>query len=933
MIPSPSNSLSSASPRATPYPLSAIRLGESSPFAAARSRMLNLARTYPVDRLLTVFRVNAGLETHGAPPPGNWEDHGHPNEDAWSEHDYPGRENAQTANLLRGHYAGHFLSMLSLSYAATAEPALKDKVATFVAGLEEVRSALAATGRYSHPGFLAAYGEWQFSRLEGYAPYGEIWAPYYTTHKIMAGLLDAYELTGSEQALHIVTAMGQWVHGRLSALEPAQRQKMWSLYIAGEYGGMNETLARLSAAAQEPTFLTTATYFDQDNLLHASAAKTDILDGMHANQHIPQLIGYVHEYEQSGEQRYLDAAAGIFAAIVPGRMYAHGGSGESELWGPANIVAGDIGNRNAETCVAYNLIKLARLLFAHTLDATCMDYVERAELNQILGSRKAVDSDTSPEVTYMFPVHPGARREYNNIGTCCGGTGLENHVKYGEGTFHRAPGELWIHHLFPAGVDRAAVEGPTAMNVSVEGGYPLAETASIRFQAPHSPTLTEQLTVHLRVPSHAPRDTTVLLNGNPIEADVEVGTYLSLRRDWVDGDEITVHIPMTLRSVPTIDDASVHSMELGPTVLLARSEETTSLPLALTGNRLLDGSLRTPVPAPAMLAQLSDTGVLHYGGLDWEPAFSGEDTRYHMYLRQADETIAFAGQDTGVSNRLRPGGTSVLDSIWEPGKFASRESFLDRVLHVVSAARAEGVLGQNEAEKVLVAAARTDIAGEGVARKVEIRRDAGTKELTWTSEQDGVDTVWLLPDSWWEHEAPPVVTIGVEQEPAPSGWYTTAPTVSIRAENLDVEAGAKTAEALDIEFRIDEDQWGTYTGSFDLSSEGTHRVEARVRDASGRENRDAREFHIDTVAPESTATIRELGTSVEVTFHASDETSGVERIQWEGPGTFWGTFSEAFVRALTDEEQVLEYAATDRAGNIEARRRLVLPALPASTTR
>src|SRR5699024_8314953 len=159
-----------------------------------------------------------------------------------------------------------------------------------------------------------------------------------------------------------------------------------------------------------------------------------------------QLIGYVHEYELTGERRYLDAAAGIFAAIVPGRMYAHGGTGESELWGPADTVAGDIGNRNAETCVAYNLIKLARLLFAHTLDPTYTTYVEHAVLNQILGARKAADSDVSPEVTYIFPVHPGARREFNNIGTCGGGTGLENHVKYGEGLFSRAPGQVWIHH-------------------------------------------------------------------------------------------------------------------------------------------------------------------------------------------------------------------------------------------------------------------------------------------------------------------------------------------------------------------------------------------------------------------------------------------------------------------------------------------------------
>ena len=323
-----------APPPLRPFDLGAVRVDDASVFARARDELLHLARVYPVDRLLAVFRRNAGLDTRGADAPGNWEGFGHPNEAAWSEHDYPGREHAQTANLLRGHYAGHFLSMLAFSAAGEHDPALRAKVDEFVAGLGEVQAALAATGRFSHPGFLAAYGEWQFSRLEDFAPYGEIWAPYYTCHKIMAGLLDAHELTANAQALAIATAMGHWVHHRLSRLDPERRQRMWSLYIAGEFGGMNETLARLSAAADEPLFLATAAYFDQENVLEAGAARTDILTDMHANQHLPQLIGYVDEYELTGDRRYLDAAIGIWDQIVPGRVYAHGGTGESELWGP-----------------------------------------------------------------------------------------------------------------------------------------------------------------------------------------------------------------------------------------------------------------------------------------------------------------------------------------------------------------------------------------------------------------------------------------------------------------------------------------------------------------------------------------------------------------------------------------------------------------------
>src|SRR5699024_98135 len=142
-----------------------------------------------------------------------------------------------------------------------------------------------------------------------------------------------------------------------------------------------------------------------------------------------------------------------------------------------------------------------------------------------------------------------------------------------------------------------------------------------------------------------------------------------------------------------------------------------------------------------------------------------------------------------------------------------------------------------------------------------------------------------------------------------------------------VSRGSEGSAGMETEYRVDGTDWQPYTEPFELGAEGSHRVEARVRDALGRANRDELELHVDTSPPETTATVRELGSSVEVTFFATDSTSGVDRIQWGGYGTFCGTFSEAFGRALTATEQVLEYVATDRAGNIEPRRRLVLPAL------
>ncbi|WP_019181751.1 beta-L-arabinofuranosidase domain-containing protein [Microbacterium yannicii] len=893
--------------RALEFPLADVRLGDASVYQRARREMLHLARVYPVDRLLAVFRANAGLDTRGAQPPGSWEDFGHPAEEAWGEHDYPGREAAQTANLLRGHYAGHFLSMLSMAAVDERDESLREKVSEFVAGLAEVQSALAATGRYSHPGFLAAYGEWQFARLEDGAPYGEIWAPYYTCHKIMAGLLDAYELTGDEQALDVVTAMAHWVNGRLSRLDDARRQHMWSLYIAGEFGGMNETLARLSVVADEPLFLETARMFDQHGLIAAGASGRDILDGMHANQHLPQLIGYVREYESTGEAAYLDAAIGLWDQVVPGRMYAHGGTGESELWGPAGRVAGDIGHRNAETCATYNLLKLAKLLFQHTLDPAYMEYYERGLLNHILASRRDIRSETSPEVTYMFPVHPGALPEFDNVGTCCGGTGLENHVKYQDAVFFHGTGEdaeLWIN-------PHASAEltwHERGVRVVVDSGLPLASQVRVRIERIDGCRDPLPLTIHFRIPAWVSAPATATIDGEALAVAAEPGGYAPVKREWNAGDELVVDLPMGLRAEATPDDPHIRHLAYGPSILVARSDSTAWLEVALDRRRLLDGTILGDDPDPE--ARLIAGQGARLGGVRFEPVWTGSSERYHMYVRAVDETIAFAGVDTGVRVRDREDGSTVLDDVWAEPAPRTRVDFVARVLDSVRRGREDGLLGAAEARTVLRCALELDAAALRAA-------DAAGEE----SDEVRAARAWLEESAGTEDEASvPLIEI-LSPEPAASGWHTSQPVLTVRVTSQGVAPDR-------IDVRVADGDWLPYEGPFRLEREGSVRVQARAI-AARRAVTATRTLHIDTTPPRTEARVKPLGSSVEVTFVATDEVSGAERIQWEGPGTFWATFQEAFVRALTDDEQVLEYAATDRAGNEEPRRRLVLPPRPA----
>ncbi|QGU28924.1 glycosyl hydrolase [Microbacterium oryzae] len=882
--------------------------------------MLELARAYPVDRLLAVFRANAGIDTRRAEPPGAWEGFGHPSEQAWGEDDYPGKDRAQTANLLRGHYAGHFLSMLALAAASERDETLRAKVEEMVDGLGEVQEALAATGRFSHPGFLAAYGEWQFARLEHFAPYGEIWAPYYTCHKIMAGLLDAYELVGSERALEIVVAMGRWVAQRLGRLDHDRIQRMWSLYIAGEYGGMNETLARLSRVAGIPEFLDTARLFDMDRLIDAGVDGVDVLTGMHANQHLPQLIGYVHEYEITGERRYLDAVIGLWEQIVPGRVFAHGGTGESELWGPPQTVAGHIGRRNAETCATYNLLKIARLLFLHTEDPRYMAYYERASLNHVLASRRAARSTTSPEVAYMFPVDPGALPEFDNIGTCCGGTGLENHVKHQDTVFFRAADggpELWVNLLVPARLSW----WEQAVDVVLDSGHPWSGRTTLRVE-PEADAV--ELTLHVRIPAWASGPATLRVGEEVLVG--EPGTYVALTRGWRRGEVLDIDVPMTLQAQGAIDDPALRSVHLGPSVLVARDDATTTRELPLDGLRRLDGTLLDDRGVESSSAadagvRLQADGHLAISGMRFEPVWTGSDARYHMYVRARATEVAFASTPTGVPARVRADGRTLLDDVWAEPLPRTRDEFLERVQESALAARRDGLLTRAELERVLVGAGAADIDGSGVTRRARIAA-AGDAGVGWELRETG-DVVWTLPGGLDDAPLPPHVTIETDAPPAGSGWFTATPVVTITA--VDVSEGEH--DPLVVEVRTGEEPWRSYDGPVPVEAEGVVRVEARATSAAGLTGYTARELAVDTAAPAVEARVRFLGASVEITLIAQDETSGVERIQWGGEGTFWATFQEAFVRTLTDREQVIEFSATDRAGNEGVRQRLVLPAL------
>lgn len=297
-------------------------------------------------------------------------------------------------------------------------------------------------GGPSHPGFLAAYPETQFIQLESMtgSDYTKVWAPYYTAHKILRGLLDAYLATDDDRALDLASGMCDWMHSRLSKLPEATLQRMWGIFSSGEFGGIVEAICDLHALSGKAEHLALARLFDLDKLIDACAANTDTLDGLHANQHIPIFTGLVRLYDATGETRYLTAAKNFWGMVVPHRMYGIGGTSTAEFWKARDVIAGTIGAATAETCCAYNLLKLSRTLFFHEQDPAYMDYYERALYNQVLGSKQDTADAEKPLVTYFIGLTPGHVRDYTpkQGTTCCEGTGMESATKYQDSVYFMA---------------------------------------------------------------------------------------------------------------------------------------------------------------------------------------------------------------------------------------------------------------------------------------------------------------------------------------------------------------------------------------------------------------------------------------------------------------------------------------------------------------
>ncbi len=640
------------------FPLGEVLLnkdskGNDTQFIKNRDKfVLTLADTNP-DNFLYMFRATFGQpQPAGATPLRGWDSEG---------------------TRLRGHATGHYLSAVAQAYASTSydkelqakfekkmnylidtlydlsqksgKPAKEGGESNadpakvpFGPGKTAYDSDFTAAGLRTDyqnwgKGFISAYPPDQFIMLENGATYGsrnnQIWAPYYTLHKIIAGLLDCYEVGGNKKALEIAQNMGLWVNARLKPLPTETRIAMWNRYIAGEYGGMNEVMARLYRLTKDQKFIETAKLFDNIDFFYGGvqragglALNVDTLRGKHANQHLPQITGALETYRDTNEAPYYHIADNFWNICNEGYMYSIGGvagalnpsNSECFVAQPNTLWENGFnpGGQN-ETCATYNLLKLDRQMFMFDQNAKYMDHYEQGMYNHILASV----AEDSPANTYHVPLNPGARKQFGNANmsgfTCCNGTALESSTKLQDSIYFRATDgkTLYVNLYVPSTLNW------TERSVSVEQktAFPYADSSQLTLKG------AGEMDVKLRVPSWATKGFTVTINGAAEKIEARPGTYITLHRTWKDGDTIEVKMPFTFHLDPVMDQPNINSIFYGPILLAAQEPAARNdwRPLTLEAADL--GKNITGDPA---------TLTFKLDGVDYKPFFLSYG-RYSVY--------------------------------------------------------------------------------------------------------------------------------------------------------------------------------------------------------------------------------------------------------------------------------------------------------------
>ncbi len=586
--------------RVLPFELHEVKLLDG-PFLHALKLNARALLDYEPDRFLAKFRSEAGL-----PPK--------------AEH-YAGWE----ADTLAGHSLGHYLSACSMMYRAAGDQRFLARVDYIV---DELETCQKTDGR----GYIGAFPggkrvmEQEIAkgniRAKSFNLNG-IWAPFYTQHKVLSGLHDAYRLCGNRKALEIRKHFADWLAGVVLGLPGDQVQDM----LQCEHGGINEALADLYADTGDEKYLKMSRLFYHKAILEPLAKGEDILPGKHANTQIPKIIGLARLYELTGEKKDRDTAAFFWERVTGHHSYITGGHGNHEYFGPPDKLRDRLSEGTSETCNVYNMLKLSQRLFTWEAAARVADFYERALFNHILASQHPGDG----RVVYNLSLDMGGYKVYQDPQwfTCCIGTGMENHAKYGGNIFFHNEQELFVFQYIAAEVSWRQ----KGVRVRQSTGYPQQQGTAFDFTCRRPVCLTLQI----RYPFWAQKGIEISINGRNLKTSAyKPGSFIPLRRKWQTGDRVEVKIPFSLRLEAMPDDPGRIAVLYGPLALAGdlgprndpAAGDFSYIPVLLTADR---NPANWIAPVGSEINTFTTIGVGRPREILLKPFYQVHERRYSLY--------------------------------------------------------------------------------------------------------------------------------------------------------------------------------------------------------------------------------------------------------------------------------------------------------------
>jgi DUF1680 family protein len=576
-------------PRVRPFALGEVTL-EPGPLKNAHDWNRGYMMRLPNDRLLHNFRMTARLPSNAAPL-GGWE--------------APNSE-------LRGHFVGHYLSACGLLIASTDDVAVKAKVGELISGIAECQTKL------NQSGYVSAFPSELFDRLERRE---KVWAPFYTLHKIMAGLLDMKTLAGNQQALDVLLKLAAWVD---AWTQPKSEEHMQDI-LNTEYGGMNEVLYNLAAVTGDNRWAKTGDRFTKKKFFTPLAMRRDELRGLHANTHMPQVIGAARRYELTSDYRFGDVSRFFFDTVSQARTYATGGSGNNEGWlvHPNHLsIEMAVSSHHQECCCAYNMMKLTRHLFSWNPDVCYIDYYERNLLNHRLGT---IEPETGL-TTYFISMSPAAWKTTcteDNTFWCCTGTAVEEFSKLNDTIYYHNDDSLYVNLFVASNVDW----GEKGVRLRQTTSFPESDRTVLLIEAAPA----KAWTLKLRVPSWTTGANSVAINGKQVGLAGTPGSYLAITRTWKAGDRVEFTIPMKITAEHLADDPAQQAFLYGPLVLAGQFPKE-NLAEYLEHNQGPEISEAPAITVPALTAKSTDPA-------DWIHPVDGQSLTFRTIGQAEDVTL------------------------------------------------------------------------------------------------------------------------------------------------------------------------------------------------------------------------------------------------------------------------------------------------------